>query len=147
MGVQSHKNQRSSGANMMFTEFMSYTVSKDLGKSRNLSILHMTINNHHGLGYRLISLATDTIYRGFATCLFQFATYTLSLPCTFATYTFATYTCSLPNYFATCYVRYLNTYRVLTRILKIGVKCCPPEKSWSFTILIYCDFLKGWSQK
>ena len=38
-------------------------------------------------------------------------------------------------------------YRVLTRILKFGVKYCPPEKSWSFTILIYWDFPKSWSQK
>ena len=40
-----------------------------------------------------------------------------------------------------------NRIRVLTRILKFGVKCCPPEKSWSFTILIYWDFPKSWSQK
>ena len=30
--------------------------------------------------------------------------------------------------------------RVLTRILKIGVKMLSAGKSWSFTILFYCDF-------
>ena len=38
-------------------------------------------------------------------------------------------------------------HRVLTRILKIGVKCCRPEKVGSFTILFYWVFPKSWSQK
>ena len=36
--------------------------------------------------------------------------------------------------------------RALTRILKIGVKMAPFRKSWSFTILLYWDFSKSWSQ-
>ena len=36
--------------------------------------------------------------------------------------------------------------RVLTRILKIGVKMLFARKTWSFTILFYWHFLKSWSQ-
>ena len=36
--------------------------------------------------------------------------------------------------------------RALTRILKIGVKMAPSRKSWSFTIHLYWDFSKSWSQ-
>ena len=36
--------------------------------------------------------------------------------------------------------------RALTRILKIGVKMAPSRKSWSFTIYLYWDFSKSWSQ-
>ena len=41
--------------------------------------------------------------------------------------------------------QYLES-RVLTRILKIGVKMLSAGKSWSFIILFYCDFWKSWSQ-
>ena len=34
----------------------------------------------------------------------------------------------------------------LTRILKIVVKMAPCRKSWSFTIHLYWDFSKSWSQ-
>ena len=44
------------------------------------------------------------------------------------------------------FVNFHQIYRVLTRILKIGVKMLSVGKSWSFTILFYCDFLKSWSQ-
>ena len=37
-------------------------------------------------------------------------------------------------------------YRALTRILKIGVKMAPSRKSWSFTIHLYWNFSKSWSQ-
>ena len=40
---------------------------------------------------------------------------------------------------------YHNT-RALTRILKIGVKMAPSRNSWSFTIRLYWDFSKSWSQ-
>ena len=36
--------------------------------------------------------------------------------------------------------------RALTRILKIGVKMAPSRNSWSFTIHLYWDFSKSWSQ-
>ena len=36
--------------------------------------------------------------------------------------------------------------RVLTRILKIGVKMTPSRKGWSFTIHLHWDFSKSWSQ-
>ena len=36
-------------------------------------------------------------------------------------------------------------FRVLTRILKIGVKLQPSRKSWSFAILSFWDFGKKWS--
>ena len=38
-----------------------------------------------------------------------------------------------------------NISRVLTRILKIGVKLLSFGKVWSFTIFVYLDFLKSWS--
>ena len=36
--------------------------------------------------------------------------------------------------------------RALTRILKIGVKMAPFRNSWSFSIHLYWDFSKSWSQ-
>ena len=36
--------------------------------------------------------------------------------------------------------------RALTWILKIGVKMAPSRKSLSFTIHLYWDFSKSWSQ-
>ena len=36
--------------------------------------------------------------------------------------------------------------RALTRILKMGVKMKPSRNSWSFTIHLYWDFSKSWSQ-
>ena len=36
--------------------------------------------------------------------------------------------------------------RALTRILKMAVKIAPSRNSWSFTIHLYCDFSKSWSQ-
>ena len=36
--------------------------------------------------------------------------------------------------------------RALTRILKIGVKMAPSRNSWSFSIHLYWDFPKSWSQ-
>ena len=45
-------------------------------------------------------------------------------------------------------VKFLNfwTCRVLTRILKIGVKMLSYRESGSFTILFFEDFSKTWSQ-
>ena len=37
-------------------------------------------------------------------------------------------------------------FRVLTRILKIGVEMAPSRNSWSFSIHLYWDFSKSWSQ-
>ena len=38
-------------------------------------------------------------------------------------------------------------FRVLTSVLKIGVKMLPSRKSWSFTILFHWDVAKSWSQR
>ena len=40
----------------------------------------------------------------------------------------------------------MNIFRALTRILKIGVKMAPSRNSWSFSIHLYWDFSKSWSQ-
>ena len=40
----------------------------------------------------------------------------------------------------------LGQSRALTRILKIGVKMAPSRNSWSFSIHLYWDFSKSWSQ-
>ena len=39
-----------------------------------------------------------------------------------------------------------TVFRALTRILKIGVKMAHSRNSWNFSIHLYWDFSKSWSQ-